>query len=78
MIDRQGAVLGLVSLLPVPYPDLLGWSGERVVRLIPTTLWGAQEAGLGRSSTWYVTAEAFPLQQKLPQDKATNRSPSSR
>ena len=54
-------------------------AGKRGARMNPkTTLWGAQEVGLGRSSTWYVTAEAFPLQQKSPQDKATNRNPSSR
>ena len=37
-----------------------------------TTLWAAREAGLGANSTWYVTAEAFPLPSKSRQDKPTN------
>ena len=43
-----------------------------------TTLWAAQEGGLGQKSTWYVTAEAFPSRQKSPQARATSRKASSR
>lgn len=41
-----------------------------------TTLWAAREADSGASSTWYVTAEAFPLASKSRPGKGTNRKAS--
>jgi len=44
----------------------------------PTTLWAAREAGLGRSSTWYLTATESPSPAWRPPGKRTSRSTSGR
>ena len=44
----------------------------------PTTLWAAREADSAASSTWLLTAEAFPWPSKPPRARPTNPRRSKR